>query len=128
MPWRNEDELKGDFPTFESKYRHVEMSIKDNIYKHDPYFDKIDIDVNDLSTNTYNVSSDENDSDSYTEQISFINPNLLDLSRRVDVENLSRVQASSFQVHNILMNLEVFQNQCALLNEEQLIVFNMIMK
>ena len=37
MPWRNEDEIKGDCYTYEEKYTEVELDIKPNIYKHDPY-------------------------------------------------------------------------------------------
>ena len=46
MPWRSEDELKGDFETYEEKYDEVESFIKPNVEKHEPY---IDLDYDDLN-------------------------------------------------------------------------------
>ena len=48
MSWRNEDNIKGDYHTYGEKFTAVESSIKPNILKHDPNFEKYDIDVHDL--------------------------------------------------------------------------------
>ena len=39
LPWRNEDELKHQDGTYESKYKEVENEISVNIKRHEPYVD-----------------------------------------------------------------------------------------
>ena len=48
MPWRNEEEIKGDCHTYKEKFDMVESDIMQNILKHDPYFGRNDIDADDL--------------------------------------------------------------------------------
>ena len=40
LPWRNEDDLKGNFSTYKEMFDHVQSDIQSNIFKHDPYFEQ----------------------------------------------------------------------------------------
>ena len=53
LPWRNENDLKGDastgyFSTYQQMYDSVALDIKQNILKHDPYFEQIDLDLDNM--------------------------------------------------------------------------------
>ena len=55
LPWRDESDLKGDistghFPTYQEMYEHVALDIRPNILKHDPYFEQVDLDLDDILT------------------------------------------------------------------------------
>ena len=41
LPWRDENDLKGDFSSYQEMYEHVELDIKPNILKHEPYFEHL---------------------------------------------------------------------------------------
>ena len=56
MPWRDEDNLKGTYHTFQKKYLDVESIMKPNILTHNKYFETFDID-DDILGNHYDYSS-----------------------------------------------------------------------
>ena len=82
MPWRDEDNLKGTYRTFEEKYLNVESVIMPNILKHNKYFETFDID-DDILDNQYDYSSSNDSSDNDDEnEFSMLNPDLIDFDNR----------------------------------------------
>ena len=78
MPWRDEDDIKGNSHSYEEKFDEVESSIKPNIVRHDPYFGRYDLDPDDLLDNCY-AASESDDDDKDDNEFGMINPDLLDL-------------------------------------------------
>ena len=84
MPWRDEDNLKETYHTFQEKYLNVESIIKPNILTHNKYFETFDID-DDILGNHYDYSSfndNTSDGDDYENEFSVVNPDLLDYDSR----------------------------------------------
>ena len=84
MPWRDKDNLKGTYHTFEEKYLAIESTIKPNILKHSKYFETLDSN-NDVLDNHYDYSSSVDNSDDdndYENKFSVLNPDLIDFGSR----------------------------------------------
>ena len=121
MPWRSEDELKGDFDTYEEKYDEVESLIKPNVEKHEPY---IDLDYDDLN----HPYLSEEDDDEIDDDFSMINPELLDLDLEEAGNNTNTVPVAATTIDNIMLPTAEFHDMCSKLNEEQMYMFNYIMR
>ena len=64
IPWRDEDNLKGIYHTFEDKYLAVESTIKPNILKCNKYFETLDSNDDILDNHyDYSLSNDNSDDD-----------------------------------------------------------------
>ena len=63
MPWRDENAIIDNFPSYENKFDDVFPTIQDNILNHEPYFGVWDIDEVDLQDNSYLMNIDANDED-----------------------------------------------------------------
>ena len=121
MPWRNEDELKGDYETYEDKYNEIESSIKPNLEKHEPY---LDIDYDDLD-NPYLSESDSDDEGN--DEFSMINPDLIDFE--IDQSNITNnVPIAATTRDYIMLPAELFHEMCSKLNDEQQYLFNYVMR
>ena len=126
LPWRNENELKRGFSSYEEMYKHVEEDIKPNILRHEPYFESQDmnLDLNDLER----FDNDEDDNNDNRTQFNFLNPDLLDLDMPVnETDNTSGVAATS-NIQNRSISREENYEMCSRLNDEQLDVFNYVMR
>ena len=78
IPWREEDDIKGNCHSFKEKFGQVESTIKPNILKHDSYFGQYEIDPDDLLDN-YNPTSESEFDNEDDNEFGMINPDLLDL-------------------------------------------------
>lgn len=112
-PWRNEDNIKGDCPTYGEKFISVELSIKPNILKHDPNFEKYDIDLDDL----HHYADSESESDEGDHDFGMINPDLIDLDYDENSDDgNTTVPVPSTTVENVSIPLELFYDMCSKLN------------
>ncbi|XP_066926640.1 uncharacterized protein [Clytia hemisphaerica] len=130
MPWENENELKGQFATFEEKFNQVENEIKPNILKHDPYFGRMDdVDLNDM--HVYDSSDSENSDNEQDDDFRIIHPDLIDLDYENDSNDATN-EASSVTFttsdQNLTMCLDTFYNMCSNLNVKQRNFFNFVFK
>ena len=125
MPWRNEEDILGDCHTYQEKFEQVETTIKPNIYKHDIYFGKYDIDEDDLLPVYENsdAESEENDAD-----FGMLNPDLLDLDMDEGHDGNTSAPVASTAVQIQTLPPEQFYHMCSQLNELQQHLFNVIMK
>ena len=122
FPWRNEDELKGSFSSYSEMFTHVKSDIENNIVKHDPYFEKYELDFDDLE----NQLNDDNDDDSGPEnpgEYNFVNPELIDLDLDQNTDVNANVQVGSSSVENRSIPREQCYEMCSKLNEKQLEIF-----
>ena len=125
MPWRNEDNIKGDCPTYGEKFSADELSIKPNILKHDPNFEKYDIDPDDL----HHYADSESESDEADDDYGMINPDLIDLDYDENSDDgNSTVPVPSTTVEDLSIPRELFYEMCSKLNLEQQELFNFITK
>ena len=84
MPWRDADNLKGTYHTFQEKYLDAESTIKLNILKHNKYIETFDT-GDDLQDNCYYYSSsNDNNSDNvhYENGFSMLHLDLLNYDSR----------------------------------------------
>ena len=133
MPWRDEDNLKGTYHTFQEKYLDVESTIKPNILKYNKYFEAFDID-DDILDNHYDYSSSNdnncNDED-YENEFSMLNLDLLDYDSR-DEHNGANDEPvgpiASASIPNASLPREVFHDMCSNSMKASKNLFNFIMK
>ena len=125
LSWRNEDELKGDGHTYEEKYGQVESIIMPNILKHEPCFEKYDLDLEDLE---YYDDGSESEFDEVDDDFSMINPDLLDLDSDEGSDEIGVPSTSTSVIDNQSIPRKVFYDMCSKLNEAQLELFNFISK
>ena len=78
-PWRDERELKEDFSSYQEMYEHVELDIKPNILKHEPYFEQLELDLDDMLDNVIDDDSDYEGQEYDANEFNFLNPDLLDV-------------------------------------------------
>jgi len=129
MPWRNEDELKGNSSTYCKKYQDVLSSIQVNIKKHNCDFEKYD-DVNLDDVRHFSESESESDIDS---DYGMLNPDLIDMDHD-DEENNDDAQGSttipvpSTTIDQPAMSNEMFYEMCSSLNWKQQELFNILAK
>ena len=133
MPWRDEDNLKGTYHTFQEKYLDVESTIKPNILKYNKYFEAFDID-DDILDNHYDYSStnDNNSNDEdYESEFSMLNPDLLDYDSRDEHNGANDKSAgpiASASIPNASLPREVFHDMCSNSMKASKNLFNFIMK
>ena len=80
MPWRDESDIKGNFSTYQEKFVSVETDIKQNILKHEPYFEEVDLDLDDLMANMMDDDDDPDNEGPNRTDFNFLNPDLLDVN------------------------------------------------
>ena len=127
LPWRNEDELKGNFSTYEERYSNVESIIRRNILKHDPYFEKCDMNLDDMLENQVDFDSEDDDGPENRSEFNFINPELLDYDTSDQPSNGIETPALS-TIENRSISREMCYEMCSQLNEEQLQIFHYVMR
>ena len=126
LPWRVESDLKGRFSTYQERFASVESQIKSDILKHDPYFEEVDLDLDNLVANMIddehsNVGPDRTD-------FNFLNPDLLDLDFDNNDENASNFTPATASFDNRSISREENYEMCSNLNEGQLEIFNYVMR
>ena len=122
MPWRNEDELLGDYECYESKYKAVKGQISCNIKNHEPFKD---INFEDLPRPYENDSSDEEENQD--NEFSIYDPSLIGLDD--DSDNQGRVSSgAAASIEVISMSNETFYEMCSQMNKKQLYLLNFIMQ
>ena len=118
LPWRDENELKGNFSSYQEMYADVESDIKPNILKHDPYFEEVDLDLDDLMANM--MDDDPNNDGPSRTDFNFLNPDLLDLDGGNNVDNITNFTPVTASVNCRSMPREENYEMCSNLNEGQL--------
>ena len=117
MPWRDEDNLKGIYHTFQEKYLDAESTIKPNNLKHSKYFEIFDID-DDIVDNHYDYSSsndnNSDDDDYYENEFTMLNPDLLDYDSRDENNRANDEPVGAVALLQFLMlpYLEKFSMTC----------------
>ena len=102
MPWRNEDELKHEDGTCESKYKEIENEILVNMKQHETY---VDIDYEDI----YNcdIHESDNEDEENDPNFSMFNPNLIDYDEDFTNSTTSGPIAPT-TVNNLLLPNEIY--------------------
>jgi hypothetical protein len=132
LPWRDESNLKGDgstglFSTYQEMYEHVAEDIRPNILKHDPYFEQVDLDLDDMLANVRDEDA-ENEGQGNRSEFNFLNPDLIDVDlQNNDGNNVNFTPATS-SVENRSLSREENYNMCSQLNQGQLEIFNYVMR
>ena len=122
LPWRNEDELKHEDGTYESKYKEVENEISVNRKRHEPY---VDIDYEEI----YNrdLQESDNEDEEQDPNFSMFDPNLIDYDEDVTNSTTSGPIAPT-TVNDLLLPNEIYYEMCSQLNEMQRNLFNFVMQ
>ena len=126
LPWRDESELKGHFSSYQEKFASVETNIKRNILKHEPYFEELDLDLDNLMANM--MDDDPTNEGPDRTDFNFLNPDLLDVDAGNSDRDSTNFTPATACVNNRSMSREENYELCSNLNEGQLEVFNYVMR
>ena len=128
LPWRDESALKEDFSSYQEMYEHVELDIKPNILTHEPYFEQLELDLDDMLDNVMDDDSDYEGQECDTNEFNFLNPDLLDVDVEDNDGNDINFTPATASVENRSLSREETYTMCSQLNEGQLEVFNYVMR
>ena len=127
LPWRDQSDLKGQFSSYQEMFAFVEDNIKPNILKHEPYFEQVDLDLDDMMANMMDDDDPNNEGPDRTD-FNFLNPDLLDIdARNIDRDDTNFTPATA-SINNRSMSREENYEICSHLNEGQLEIFNYVMR
>ena len=127
LPWRDESDLKGHFSTYQERFASVETDIKQNILKHEPYFEEVDLDLDDLMANMMDADGDPNNEGPDRTDFNFLNPDLLDVEGNNEGKPTNFTPATA-SIDTRSMSREENYEMCSNLNEGQLEIFNYVMR
>ena len=128
MPWRDESDIKGNFSTYQEKFVSVETDIKQNILKHEPYFEEVDLDLDDLMANMMDDDDDPDNEGPNRTDFNFLNPDLLDVNGGNNDGNPTNFTPATASINTRSMSREENYEMCSNLNEGQLEIFNYVMR
>jgi len=123
LPWRNENQIKGEFSTYNLKYQSVATTVQPNIKKHNYSFEQFDINQDDLYFN----SESESESESENENVYGLNPELIDQDIE-DSNDENPVTVPATVADNLTITNEIFYEVCSNLNLKQQELFNFVAK
>ena len=126
LPWRVESDLKGTSSSYQERFANVESEIKTNILKHDPHFEEVDLDLDNLMSNM--MDDDHNNVGPDRTDFNFLNPSLLDLDFGHDDEDIPNFTPVTARFDNRSISREENYEMCSNLNEGQLEIFNYVMR
>ena len=107
-------------------YAYVEIDIKKNILKHEPYFEQVDLDLDDMMANI--MDDDPNNAGPDRTDFNFLNPDLLDVDVATNDGNVTNFTPATASVNNRSISREENYEICSNLNEGQLEIFNYVMR
>ena len=127
LPWRTEDQIKGNCSTYNEKFQSVTDVIKCNILRHNYDFEKYDINQDDIRHFSESESSDSDIDNDY----GMLNPDLIDQDPDDDDhnnENNNTIPVPSTTTDDPVISTEMFYNMCSNLNWKQQELFNVVAK
>ena len=120
--------IKGNFSTYQEKFVGVETDIKKNILKHEPYFEEVDLDLDDLMASMMDDDDDPDNEGPNRTDFNFLNPDLLDVNAGNNDGNPTNFTPATASVNTRSMSREENYEMCSNLNEGQLEIFNYVMR
>ena len=130
LPWRKESDLKGDestgfFSTYQEMYEDVASYIRPNILKHEPGFERVDLDLDSMLDNIMTDSDD--DENVNCSEFNFLNPDLIDVDFQNENSTGTNFTPATSSIENRSISREENYKMCAQLNQGQLEVFHFVM-
>ena len=120
--------MKRHFSSYQESYAFVESIIKKNILKHEPYFEQVDLDLDDMMANMMDDDPNNNNAGPDRADFNFLNPDLLDVDEGSNDQNDTNFTPATASINNRSMSREENYEICSKLNEGQLEIFNYVMR